>query len=133
MIRPRKLTLYILSELGIATLIGIAVWTAILIMNDFFFIARTAIQKDLGAVLVLQILTLRTPSFLVLAIPIVIASRNAIRASNDPTSVPVGPSCSPGVRSCHQPPTRNPSSKLISRTTAISTKTSGMGTESRSC
>jgi LPS export ABC transporter permease LptF/LPS export ABC transporter permease LptG len=70
MLRPRRLTLYILSELGIATLVGIGVWTAILMMNDFFFIARTAIQKDLNAVLVLQILTLRIPSFLVLAIPI---------------------------------------------------------------
>ena len=39
-------------------------------MNDFFFVARTAIQKDLGVALVLQILTLRIPSFLVLAIPI---------------------------------------------------------------
>ena len=70
MLRPRRLTLYILSELGIATFVGIAVWTAILTMNDFFFIARTAIQKDLGVALVLQILALRIPSFLVLAIPI---------------------------------------------------------------
>jgi len=70
MLRPRRLTLYILSELGIATFVGIALWTAILMMNDFFFIARTAIQKDLGVALVLQILALRIPSFLVLAIPI---------------------------------------------------------------
>ena len=70
MLRPRRLTLYILSELGIATFIGIALWTAILMMNDFFFIARTAIQKDLGVALVFQILALRIPSFLVLAIPI---------------------------------------------------------------
>ena len=70
MLRPRRLTLYILSELGMATFVGIALWTAILMMNDFFFIARTAIQKDLGVALVLQILTLRIPSFLVLAIPI---------------------------------------------------------------
>lgn len=70
MLRPRRLTLYILSELTIATFVGVAVWTAILMMNDFFFIARTAIQKDLGVALVLQILALRIPSFLVLAIPI---------------------------------------------------------------
>ncbi len=70
MLRPRRLTLYILSELGIATFVGIALWTAILLMNDFFFIARTAIQKDLGLALVVQILALRIPSFLVLAIPI---------------------------------------------------------------
>ena len=70
MLRPRRLTLYILSELGMATFVGIAVWTAILMMNDFFFIARQAIQKDLGMAIALQILTLRIPSFLVLAIPI---------------------------------------------------------------
>jgi lipopolysaccharide export LptBFGC system permease protein LptF len=70
MLRPRRISLYILSELGIATFVGVALWTAILMMNDFFFIARTAIQKDLGVALVLQILTLRIPSFLVLAIPI---------------------------------------------------------------
>ena len=45
MLRPRRLTLYILSELGTATFVGIAVWTVILMMNDFFFIARLAIQK----------------------------------------------------------------------------------------
>jgi len=53
-----------------ATFVGVALWTAILTMNDFFFIARTAIQKDLGVEIVLQILVLRIPSFLVLAIPI---------------------------------------------------------------
>jgi len=70
MLRPRRLTLYILSELGAATFVGIAVWTVILMMNDFFFIARQAIQKDLGIAITLQFLALRIPSLLVLAIPI---------------------------------------------------------------
>src|SRR5262245_55138236 len=70
LLRPRRLTLYLLSELGMATFVGIAVWTALLMMNDFFFIARQAIQKDLGMAIALQILVLRIPSFLVLAIPI---------------------------------------------------------------
>ncbi len=70
MLRPRRLTLYILSELGAATFVGIAVWTVILMMNDFFFIARLAIQKDLGMATMLQMLVLEIPSFLVLAIPI---------------------------------------------------------------
>jgi LPS export ABC transporter permease LptG/LPS export ABC transporter permease LptF len=39
-------------------------------MNDFFFIARQAIQKDLGIAITLQFLALRIPSLLVLAIPI---------------------------------------------------------------
>jgi LPS export ABC transporter permease LptG/LPS export ABC transporter permease LptF len=39
-------------------------------MNDFFFLARLAIQKDLGIALTLQLLLLKVPSLLVLAIPI---------------------------------------------------------------
>src|SRR5262245_18271153 len=70
MLRKRRITLYLLSELGLATLVGITVWTAILMMNDLFFIARQAIQKDLGFELVLQLLALRIPNLLILAIPI---------------------------------------------------------------
>jgi LPS export ABC transporter permease LptF/LPS export ABC transporter permease LptG len=70
MLRPSRLTRYLLSELGTATFAGIAVWTLILMMNDFFFIARLAIQKDLGIGTMLQMLVLEIPSFLVLAIPI---------------------------------------------------------------
>jgi LPS export ABC transporter permease LptF/LPS export ABC transporter permease LptG len=70
MLRPRRLTRYILSELGTATFAGIAVWTLILMMNDFFFIARLAIQKDLAMATMLQMIVLEIPSFLVLAIPI---------------------------------------------------------------
>lgn len=70
MLRPQRLTRYILTELAAATSVGIALWTAILMMNDFFFIARQAIQKDLGMAIALQILVLRIPSFLVLSIPI---------------------------------------------------------------
>ena len=44
------------------------------------------------------------------AIPIVIASRNAMSASSEPTSMSVGPSCSPGIRACHHRPIRNPTS-----------------------
>ena len=70
MLRPRRLTLYILSELASATFVGVTVWTALLMMNNFFFIARLAIQKDLGLGLTLHLLALNLPSILVLAIPI---------------------------------------------------------------
>jgi LPS export ABC transporter permease LptF/LPS export ABC transporter permease LptG len=70
MLRPRRLTRYILFELGVATFAGIGLWTVILMMNDFFFIARLAIQKDLGMTTMLQMVVLEIPSFLVLAIPI---------------------------------------------------------------
>jgi LPS export ABC transporter permease LptF/LPS export ABC transporter permease LptG len=67
--RHRRITRYLLRELGTATLVGIAVWTAILMMNDLFFIARQAIQKDLDLEIVLQILALKVPNLLILAIP----------------------------------------------------------------
>jgi lipopolysaccharide export system permease protein len=70
MLRPRRLTRYVLSELASATIVGVAVWTAILMMNNFFFIARLAIQKDLGLGPTLQLLALNLPSLLVFAIPI---------------------------------------------------------------
>src|SRR4029453_16115728 len=57
-------------ELGYATLVGIALWTAILMMNDFFFIARQAIQKDLSPAIILQLLALKLPNLLILSIPI---------------------------------------------------------------
>jgi LPS export ABC transporter permease LptG/LPS export ABC transporter permease LptF len=70
MVLPRRLTLYIVSELATATIVAVAVWTVILLLNDLFFIARQAIQKDLGAEVVLQILLLKIPNLLVLAIPV---------------------------------------------------------------
>jgi len=69
MVRPKRLTVYFLSELATATFVAIAVWTAILMMNDLFFIARQAIQKDLGISITLEILVLKIPNLLVLAIP----------------------------------------------------------------
>ena len=70
MLRPKRLTLYVLSELVAATLLGIAVWTVFLLLNDLFFVARAAIQKDLGLGVVFRILALKVPNILVLAIPI---------------------------------------------------------------
>src|SRR4029079_9947669 len=69
MLRPKRLTTYVFSELVTATLVAIAVWTAILMMNDLFFIARQSIQKDLGLTITLEILALKIPNLLVLAIP----------------------------------------------------------------
>jgi LPS export ABC transporter permease LptF/LPS export ABC transporter permease LptG len=69
MLRPRRLTRYVWSELASATLVAIAVWTVILLLNDLFFIARLAIQKDLEIGVVAQLLLLKIPNLLVLAIP----------------------------------------------------------------
>ena len=70
MLRPKRLTSYVLYELVAATLLGIAVWTVFLLLNDLFFVARAAIQKDLGLAVVLRILVLKVPNVLVLSIPI---------------------------------------------------------------
>jgi lipopolysaccharide export system permease protein len=70
MLRPKRLTAYVLYELVAATLLGIAVWTVFLLLNDLFFVARAAIQKDLGLGVVLRILALKIPNILVLSIPI---------------------------------------------------------------
>ncbi|HJQ99342.1 MAG TPA: LptF/LptG family permease, partial [Candidatus Polarisedimenticolaceae bacterium] len=70
MLRPNRLTRYVLYELAAATLLGVSVWTVFLLLNDLFFVARAAIQKDLGIGLVLRILALKVPNILVLSIPI---------------------------------------------------------------
>jgi lipopolysaccharide export LptBFGC system permease protein LptF len=70
MLRPNRLTRYVLYELAAATLLGVSVWTVFLLLNDLFFVARAAIQKDLGIGLVLRILSLKVPNILVLSIPI---------------------------------------------------------------
>src|SRR6516162_8343747 len=70
MSRQRRLSRYLLSELATATLLGIVLWTAILLMNDFFFIARQAIEKDLGLGTTFQLVLFKIPNLLILAIPI---------------------------------------------------------------
>ena len=40
MLGLRRWNRYLLSELAAASLVGIGMWTAILLMNDFFFVAR---------------------------------------------------------------------------------------------
>jgi len=67
---PNRLTRYVLYELAAATLLGVSVWTVFLLLNDLFFVARAAIQKDLAIGLVLRILALKVPNILVLSIPI---------------------------------------------------------------
>jgi LPS export ABC transporter permease LptG/LPS export ABC transporter permease LptF len=70
MLRPSRISRYVLYELAAATLLGVAVWTVFLLLNDLFFIARAAIQKDLGIGVVLRIFFLKIPNVLVLSIPI---------------------------------------------------------------
>jgi len=69
MLRPNRITRYLLSELAAATFVSVLLWTVILLLNDLFFIARQSIQKDLGLAITLQILALKIPNLLILAIP----------------------------------------------------------------
>ena len=66
------------------------------------------------------------------AMPIVTASRNARSARIDPTSIPVGPSCSPGVRSCYQRPMPEPALVAEHREDREGDEDPEIGSESRS-
>src|SRR4051794_29496573 len=66
-----------------------------------------------------------------LARPVVMASRNAMRASIEPTRALVGPFFSSSLRRTRQAPTRKPTSNAPSIATAISKNRRGVGIASR--
>lgn len=65
----RRLSTYVHGELLTSTLLSIALWTAVLLMNRFFLIAGEALQRDLTAATTLRLFLLFVPNSLVLAIP----------------------------------------------------------------
>ncbi len=65
----RRLSAYVRGELLTSTLLAIALWAAVLLMNRFFLIAGEALQRDLSAVTTLRLFLLFVPNSLVLAIP----------------------------------------------------------------
>lgn len=69
MLRSFRLARYVHSELLTPTLLGIAFFASLLLMNNFFFVAREAIAKDWSFAMALQLLVLFVPSTLVLGIP----------------------------------------------------------------
>lgn len=69
MSKARRLQRYFLAELRAPTLLAIVLWSSLLIMNQFFLVARLAIQKDLDLATVLRLIALYIPQALVLALP----------------------------------------------------------------
>src|SRR5262245_6812384 len=60
---------YVLRELGPPVLLGIGLYSFVLLMNEFFLIARLAIQKGLPAGVLAETLALQLPRILLLTIP----------------------------------------------------------------
>jgi LPS export ABC transporter permease LptG/LPS export ABC transporter permease LptF len=66
---PSRLTRYVLSELRHPTLLAIGLWSFLLLMNQFFLIAKEAIAKDLPLETVFRMIVYFLPNALILAIP----------------------------------------------------------------
>ncbi len=66
---PSRLSRYVLRELLPPTLLGLALYTFVLMMNWAFFVAKDAIAKDLDAPTVGRLLLLFVPQALILSIP----------------------------------------------------------------
>lgn len=60
---------YVFGEISRPALLGVGVYTFVLLMNQFFLIARQAIQKDLGTLVVSELILLELPRVLLLTIP----------------------------------------------------------------
>lgn len=69
MLRPTRLSRYVLSELWTPTLLAIALWVSLLLMNELFHVARIALANDLDLVTTLELLLLYVPQTMILAIP----------------------------------------------------------------
>lgn len=69
MLRPRRIFRYVLRELATPSLLSLAFFTFLLLMNHFFFVASQAISKNLPAGLTLQMFLVGIPLLLVLTIP----------------------------------------------------------------
>src|SRR5262249_33838483 len=60
---------YIFSELVRPSLLGLAFYTFVLMMNQLFLVIRQALQQDAPILLVLQLLALALPKILVMTLP----------------------------------------------------------------
>ena len=67
--RQRRMFGYLLRELRTPTLLGLALFSFVLLMNHFFLVAGQAISKNLSAELTLQMFLVGLPPLLVLTIP----------------------------------------------------------------
>lgn len=72
MFRHRRVSLYVMRELAGPTLLGLFLYTFVLMMNHFFLVAEKALQKNLGAELTAQLFLVGIPKLLVMSIPMAV-------------------------------------------------------------
>ncbi len=60
---------YLFREVFRPTLLGIGLYTFVLLMNNFFLVARLAIQRNLSAGAILEVIALQMPRIALLTIP----------------------------------------------------------------
>ena len=61
---------YVFREVFTPTLLGLAIYTFVLLMNAIFSVAELAIRKNLPVTSVFKLLALSLPQFLALTIPL---------------------------------------------------------------
>jgi len=69
MFKSRRFTWYVMKELATPTLLGLLLYSFVLLMNHFFLVAEKALSKNLGAELTFQLFAVGIPKILVLSIP----------------------------------------------------------------
>jgi LPS export ABC transporter permease LptG/LPS export ABC transporter permease LptF len=67
--KTTRLTLHVLTEFVTPTLLGLALYGFVLLMNAFLLVARLALSKNLSFWVVLRLFSYEIPQLLVLAIP----------------------------------------------------------------
>jgi LPS export ABC transporter permease LptG len=72
MFAPKRLTRYVLAELATPTLLGLLLYTFVLLMNHFFVVAEKSLAKSLGLDLTLRLFLAGIPNLLILAIPMAV-------------------------------------------------------------
>lgn len=69
---PKRITRYVWSELNTPVLLGLLLYTFVLLMNRFFLVAERALAKNLGWDITLRLILLYVPNLLVLSIPMAV-------------------------------------------------------------
>ena len=68
----RRITRYLGAELRPPMLLGLALWTFVLLMNHFFFVAERALAKNLNLDVTARLFFVGVPAILVLTIPMAV-------------------------------------------------------------
>jgi len=72
MLGTTRFTRHMMRELATTTLLGLLLYTFVLLMNHFFLVAEKALSKNLGAELTLRLFMVGIPKLLVMSIPMAV-------------------------------------------------------------